>query len=63
MGLSIQMRTIYNVKHRYAVSLKFEDKFKSFLPKLVLKEKASICSTIKENRLLHLSFWHLLSLS
>ena len=47
------MRVIYNVKRRYAIRLKFEDKFLTFLTKLVLEPKASICSTIKENLLLY----------
>ena len=54
MDLSIQMRIIYNVRHRYAIRLKFgEDKFLTFLARLVLEGKASNCSTIKENLLLH----------
>ena len=52
MNLPIQMRIIYNVKHCYANYSKFGDKFLTFLTKLVLKAKASICSTIKENLLL-----------
>ena len=47
------MRVIYNVKHRYAICLKFGDKFLIPLTKLVLEAKASICSTIKENLLLY----------
>ena len=53
MDLSIQIRIIYNVRHRYAIRLKFEDKFLTFLTKLVLEGKASICSTVKENLLLY----------
>ena len=45
------MRVIYNVKQCYAIRLKFEDKFSTFLTKLVVKAKASICSAIKENLL------------
>ena len=43
------MRIICNVKHCYAIRLKIEDKFLTFLTKLVLEGKASISSTIKEN--------------
>ena len=53
MDLSIRMRIIYNVRHRYAIRLKFRDKFSTFLTKLVLEVKVSICSTNKENLLLH----------
>ena len=47
------MRAMYFIKHRYAIRLKFEDKFLTSLTKLVLEVKASICSTIKENLLLY----------
>ena len=53
MDLSIRMRVTYNVKHRYAIHLKFGGKFWTSLTKLVLEAKASICSTIKENLLLY----------
>ena len=49
------MRVIYNVKHRYAIRLKFGNKSLTSLTKLELKAIASICSTIKENLLLCLS--------
>ena len=48
MDLSIRMRVIYNVKHRYAIRLKFGGKFLTFLTKLVLEAKTSICSTIRK---------------
>ena len=47
------MKIIYNVRHRYAIRLKFGDKFLTFLTKLVLEGKTSISSTIKENLLLY----------
>ena len=56
MDLSIRMRIIYNVKHRYVIRLKFGGKFLTFQTKLVLERKASICSTIKENLLFILSY-------
>ena len=42
-----------NVEHCYGIRLKFGGKFLTFLTKLVLKGKASICSTIKENLLFY----------
>ena len=45
------MPIIYEVRHRFAVRLKFEDKFLTFLTKLVLEGKTSICFKIKENLL------------
>ena len=59
--LSVRMRIMYNVKHRYPIRLKFGDKFLTSLTKLMLEAKGSICSTIRENLLLYC--WHLLSLS
>ena len=47
MSLPIRMRIIYNEK-RHAIRLKFGEKFLTYLTKLVLKVKASICSAIKE---------------
>ena len=47
------MRIIYNVRHRHKIRLKSGDKFLTFLTKLVLVGKTSICSTIKENLLLY----------
>ena len=53
MDLSIQIRFIYNVRHRNAFWLKVGDKLLTFLTMLVLEKKASICSTINENLLLY----------
>ena len=39
---------MYNVKHRYVIRLKLGDKFLTFLTNLVVKEKASTYSAIKE---------------
>ena len=65
MDLSIRMRIIYNVKYRYVILLKFGGKLLTFLTKLVLEGKASICSTAKEINYFYIvvSFRHLLSLS
>ena len=46
-------------KTRYAIRLKFEDKFLTSLTKLVLQVKASICSTVKENLLLYVASFRL----
>ena len=40
-----------NVKYRYAIRLKFENKFLTSLNQLVHGAKTSTCSTIKENLL------------
>ena len=53
MDLFIQMRIISNVKHRYAIHLKSEDKSSTSLTKLALKAKASTCSAINENLLFY----------
>ena len=53
MDLSIRMRVMRIVKHRYAIRLKFGGKFLTSLTKLLLEAKAGICSTIKENLLLY----------
>ena len=53
MDLSIQMRVMYNAKHRYAVCLNFEDKLLNSLNKIVLEAKASVCTTVKKNLLLY----------
>ena len=62
MDQFIRKKNIYNVKYHYAICLKFREKVLTFLIKLVLDGKASICFTIKENLLLYcLSFRYLLS--
>ena len=53
MDLLIPMTIIYNVKHHYAIRLKFGEKYLNSLTKLELEAKVSICSTIKENLLLY----------
>ena len=58
------MRVIYNAKHRFAIRLKFGDKFLTSQTKLVLEAKPSICSTIKKIYFyIVVSSQHLLSLS
>ena len=52
MDLPIRMKIIYNAKQRYAIPLKYGDKCLTFLTRLVLQVKASICSIIKGNQLL-----------
>ena len=47
------MRVMYNVKHRYAIRLKFGGKFLTSIIKSMLKAEAGICSTIEENLLLY----------
>ena len=51
MDLSLRMKIIYNIKHRYEIHLKFGDKFLTSLTKK-LEAKASIYSTIKEDLVL-----------
>ena len=52
MDLLIRIRVIYNnVKHPYATDLKFGDKL-NFSNQVMLEEKATICTAIKENLLL-----------
>ena len=46
-----RMETIYIIKPRYAIRLKFGVKFLTFLTKSELEVKISICSTIKGNLL------------
>ena len=53
MDLSIRMRIADDVRYRYAICLKSGGKFLTILTKLVLEEKAIICSTNKENLLLY----------
>ena len=53
MDLFTRMRIIYNAKRRYAIRLKFGDKFLTSPAKLVFEAKANICSSIKENLLLY----------
>ena len=48
MDLPIRKRIISNVKHRFAIRLKFGGKFLASLIKLVLEAKASVCSTTKK---------------
>ena len=43
-----RMETIYNVKPRYAIRLKFGDKFLTFLTKSELEVKVSICLQSKK---------------
>ena len=52
MVQSIQMRVVYHVKHRYAIRLKFVDKFLTSPTKLAIEAKAVICSAIKKNILI-----------
>ena len=53
MDMTIRVRIIYKVKHRYAIRLKFRDKFLSSLTKLVLEARLCSCSTLKEKLLLY----------
>ena len=46
MDLPIRRRFTYNVKYRYTIRLKFGDKFLTFVTKLVLEAKTSICSMV-----------------
>ena len=48
MNLPLWMRIIYNGKHRYAIILKFGNKFSTSQTKYKLEMKATICSLIKE---------------
>ena len=49
----MRMTITYSTKHRNAICLKFGYKVLTSLTKLVLQAKASICSTINENLILH----------
>ena len=53
MDLSIRMRIIHNVKHRYAIRSKSGEKFLTSLTKLVLEARTSTFFSIKENLLLY----------
>ena len=49
MDLSIGMRVTYNVKHRYAICLKFGDELLISLTKIVLEANVSVCSIKKKS--------------
>ena len=53
MDLAIRMRIVCCVVYRHVNRLKFGDTCLTFLTKLILKTKASICSTIEEILLLY----------
>ena len=46
MDLLIQMKTISKAKYRFAVRMEFGDKFLTFVTKLVLEVKTSLCFAI-----------------
>ena len=50
------MRITFKEKHRYAIRLKFGDKFLTSITKLVLEEKFRTSSTIKKKLLYCLKF-------
>ena len=52
MDLTTQMRIFNNEEHRHAVCLKFGARIFTSMTMFGLEEKASICSTIKENLIL-----------
>ena len=42
MDVSFRMKVMYNVKHRYAIRLKFGGKVLTAITKIMLRAKASI---------------------
>ena len=52
MDLPSRMRIVYNLKHRYVVSLKFVNKLSTYLAKEMFQVKVSIRSTIKKTILI-----------
>ena len=60
MDSSVLMRTLNNWKRPHTICLRFEDFFFTSLTKLVLEEKVSICSAIKENLRLYCCKWWVL---
>ena len=53
MDLTIQRKIFNNSKHRHAICMKFGGSFFTSLTLSKCEAKASICSAIKENRILH----------
>ena len=52
MGPSSQMKIIYNVKNRYAIRVKFREKFLTSPTKLMLEKKPVSALLLKKNLLL-----------
>ena len=53
MDATIQTRMLNDVNHRYAICLKFGDRFYTSITMLGLETKASICFKIKEKLILY----------